>query len=129
MSQTSRTITRRQLREKKLLEIINSKQACQSAEIARFERWAKEFHREPPMVELEVTTPDGVPTEDIVKVLPYVYRNLERQCAKEGFDPSDYLSQMTESLLDILKNSEEARGALFKGRASSENGSDGSSQN
>ena len=44
MSQTSRKITRQQLREKKLLEIIDSNQTCQSAEVARFERWAKEFH-------------------------------------------------------------------------------------
>jgi hypothetical protein len=61
-------ITHRQGCRKQLLEIINSNQAYQSAEIARFERWAKEFHHKPPMIEFEVTTPDGVPTGgDIVK--------------------------------------------------------------
>jgi len=67
------------------------------------------------MIEFEVTTPDGVPTGDIVKVLPYRWRALERQCAEQAIDPSDYLSWMANSLLDILKNSEEAREAFSKG--------------
>jgi hypothetical protein len=70
------------------------------------------------MVEFEVTTPDGGPTEDIAKVLPYQWRALERQ----DLDPLDYLSWMANSLLDILKHSKEARRSILQGQGRARNG-------
>jgi len=70
----------------------------------------------------------GVLAGDIIKASRYHWNALERYCAKQGVDPSDYLSRMTELILDMVQKSEEARGAFFKGASSqnvSEIGSDG----
>lgn len=115
-SQTPRKITRRQALEKRLLEIINSNQAYQSAEIARFERWAKEFHRKPPVVEVPAVDRDGLPTGETVELPTYVVKAVERFCEKRGLDPGKFVNEILKTLLPLLLKSEEAREAFFRGR-------------
>jgi hypothetical protein len=115
MSQASGTITRRQRCQKELLEIINSNQACQSAEIARLERWAKEFHREPPVVEVPVVDHNGLPTGETVELSSYKVKAFERFCEKRGLDPGNFLNDIAKTVLPLLVKSKEAREAFFKG--------------
>ena len=115
MSQTSETITRRQPCQKELLEIINSNQACQSAEIARLERWAKEFHHKPPVVEVPVVDHDGFPTGETVELSAYTVKALERFREKRGVDPDNVFNEILQTVLPLLVKSKEAREVFFRG--------------